>query len=272
VKTAADCERRIREIYDPRPADEPPASGRTPLSGDLARASGVLHVTAVARGEGPALETIAIGPRSPRSATDFFLLNLARARADAIVTTGKILRDELEVEHVLQGEQGEPAALAAWRAERLGKREPPLSVVLTGGRGIDFDHPLLHSAPRAIVLTSVSGAAALHLAARRAGVEVVARTTPGLADTIEYLRGERGCSTIAIEAGPSTTRELYVPGAAVVDELMLSIYEEGPLDADLRAGRFLAEADLERLLPWQSVRRVVREWSGIWSYRRLRRS
>jgi hypothetical protein len=129
-----------------------------------------VHVTAVGRttarreavgSERATLETIAIGPHSPKSATDFFLLNLARARADAIVTTGKILRDEPAVEHRLQGADGEPAALAAWRRERLGKREPPCSVVLTTGREIDLFHPLFRSAPRVIILTGESAAGAL---------------------------------------------------------------------------------------------------------------
>jgi riboflavin biosynthesis pyrimidine reductase len=268
MRTADDCDARLRAIYDPRSGD-PHAGGRA-LDGDVAASDGVLHVTSAGRRAGGGLSAIAIGPRAPRSATDFFLLNVARARADAIVTTGRILRAEPAMSHALQGARGEPEALAAWRRERLGKSEAPLSVVLTSGRAIDFSHPVFRSGTRPLVLTGRTAAADLAPSAASAGVELVARDVSGLRDAVAYLRAECGCATISIEAGPSTARELYA-APLVVDEIMLSVFEESPLPPELDAGPLLDEPQLDRLLPAASPRHVLIEESGAWSFRRLRR-
>ena len=52
---------------------------------ELLRA-GVVHVTAVARSAQGPLRVLKIDASSPKSESDFFVLNLCRARADAILT------------------------------------------------------------------------------------------------------------------------------------------------------------------------------------------
>src|SRR5262249_10097985 len=141
VRTIEDCERRIAEIYG--------------SALDLTAASGVLHVTAVARDSAGALQTIALAPGAPHSATDAFVLNLAPARADAIVTTGRILRSEPRLRHAI-GEDENVACLAGWRRERLGKTSAPLSVVLTGRREVDWRHPLFHQGTKVAVVTGAA--------------------------------------------------------------------------------------------------------------------
>jgi len=269
VTTADDCEHRLREIYGPDPRDPPPSPGERRIGGDLAADAGVIHVTAVGRTNDGSLATIAIGPAAPRSATDWFLLNAARARADAIVTTGRILRAEPDAHHGPDAAGLDAPALAAWR-RRLGKREPPLSVVLTSGAALDFAHPFFRAGGPVLVVTGAAAGARLASAAERAGVAVAERENPGLRDTLRLLRDERGAQTIVVEAGPHTATPLYESPLAV-DELMLSIYEEGPLSAELRAGSFLDEAAIERLFPARSAPRSAREASGLWSYRRYRR-
>ena len=138
VMTAADCAHRVGDIFGT----------------DLTSVCGVIHVTAVWRESLKSFITIKINNTSLHSETDFFLLNLTRARADAIITSGKILREEPEVTHDLQGPVGVPEALGSWRVERLGKTSPPLSVVLTSGRELDFAHPLFQ-APTSPLATGV---------------------------------------------------------------------------------------------------------------------
>lgn len=229
--------------------------------------TGVLHVTAVWRSPSGELRTLRITPATPRSETDAFVLALARARADAIVTTGKILRDEPELSHAI-----EDAGLLAWRRERVGRSEPARSVVLTSGREIDWSHPILRGGARVLLVTSHEGARRLEDGRRAAvaDVEVMARQDPGLRDTVLMLRRDLGCATIAVEAGPSTSRQLY-RDPALVDELLLSVYEEPDLPAEVCGEASLEPDRIAELFgpPHHEVSR--RERSGRWSFRRYLR-
>lgn len=213
------CAKRIRALY----------------GDDLLSSAGALHVTSVWSGAGGRLFTLRIGPACPRSATDSFVLELTRARADAIVTTGQILRDEPGLRTELEDPE-----LVAWRRERLGKSEAPLTVVLS--RRTDLEHPLL-AAPDAVV--------------RHAG----------LRETLAWLREERGATTVAIEAGPSTTRALYDEPLAV-DELLLSICHLPALPAGVQGGELGDLAHLTSRFPRRSER-TREEESGAWSFLRL---
>ncbi|MBU6280657.1 dihydrofolate reductase family protein [bacterium] len=257
------CEERIRALWR-----------RGCTGGDAAeemrRPAGVIHVTAVGRTDDGHREVIAIGSGSPPSRTDFFLLNLCRARAEAIVTTGRILRSEPDVHHGPQGSEDEPALLAAFRRERLGLDRPPRSVVLTSGRDVDLAHPMFHGARPALVVTGTAGAAALRARSTEADVEVVELPRPDLRAVLAWLARE-GCATVCVEAGPATSLDLYRPPVAV-DELVLSTWEERVLPRDLRAGRFPSEAEIERLLPRAGPVAERSEESGRWSFRRRRRT
>jgi riboflavin biosynthesis pyrimidine reductase len=225
---------------------------------------GVLHVTAVwqaARGE---LVTLRIGPHAPASATDLFCLGVARARCDALVTTGRILREEPEVRQQL------PPELEAWRREQRGLETPPASVVLTGRADLDLAHPLLRTAAHAIVLTGHANAARLAQRAARAGgapVEIVGRDTPGPRDTLRFLQQERDLGSVCIEAGPSSSRGLYEEPICV-DELMLSVFQGDSVASAGQGGVFASLRQLERDFV-ERHRCDVDEPSGPWSFRRL---
>lgn len=231
----------------------------------------VLHPTAVWRRGDGALVTLEINDATPPSAHDFFVLNLCRARADAIVTTGKILRQERELRHDLQGSGRVPEALAAWRRESLGKGSPPYSLVLTSGRGLDLGHPLFHGATRPLVFTSRDGRERIGGEAARAGVEVAGVDEPGLRSAIAFARERLGAATVSIEAGPSTSAALYEPPAVAVDELLLSVYESAELDERARGKPFLdprrIEALFERPRPFYRATAA----SGPWSFSRYLR-
>jgi riboflavin biosynthesis pyrimidine reductase len=228
------------------------------------RRPGVLHVTAVWRCGTGEWVTIRIEERTPKSEHDFFVLNLCRARADAIVTSGKNLREERDLRHDLAGPGRVVEALASWR-RRLGKSEPPISLVLTSGRGLDPGHPLFRSSTRPLVYTSPEGREQL-ADVREQRIEVVADPGASLRSAIAFLRRERDARTIVVETGPSTSMGLYDPPLSV-DELFVSIYEED-LDEVLRGGAFLSQEDVEVRFTQPEPSFRARSDSGHWSFRR----
>ena len=222
---------------------------------DLGAREGVVHVLALADEGEARLRNVRIGPASPKSAHDFFALNLARARADAIVVSGAVLRAEPALRYALAGPAGE--ALGRWRRERAERREPPRLVVLTSGRGLDPGHPALHGWARAVVFTG-EGAALPPLE----GVEVVRHAAPSPAAAVAWAKGE-GARVVSLEAGPSVTGPLHEAG--VVDEVMLSVFH-GALVDEARGEPAFAWADFERLGTSSEPARVE-EPSGPWSFR-----
>src|SRR5690606_36540989 len=160
---------------------------------ELGAVEGVLHVVAVHEQDGER-RVIRIGEHSPRSATDRFALDLARTRVEAILVTGAILREEPELRYEL------PLELERYRREALGLKDPPWLLVLTRG-DVSLDHPALGGWARPIVLTSERAAEALPT---RAEVEIVGVPEPSARAALAYLRDERGCRAISIEAGPKT--------------------------------------------------------------------
>ena len=196
------------------------------LWGEVPDADGIVHVTAVWRGPDARLHTLAIDDQSPKSDYDAFALSFARASANAIVITGKVLRDEPSLSYSLDA-LGLPAApLSAYRRD-TGRAGPPELYVLTSGRGLDPLHPALHGWAHAQLVTPLD---AQLPDVGRAGIQVESMAEPSLRALVERLRAE-GARRVLVEAGPSTSRALY-EGPLRVDELLLSIYE-GPEPAHL---------------------------------------
>lgn len=244
-RSVASTEQRIRALFGD-PLETPP---------------GILHVASAWRDPSGALLSLRIGPRAPRSETDRFCLALARARCDAIVTTGRILREEPGVQHAL------PPELVRWRRDRLGHDQPPLSVVLTARPDLDPGHPLLRGAARVLVVSSRDAAPALRARADGARAEVVARPAPSLRDTLSLLTRERGLASVCIEAGPSSSRDLYDEPIAV-DELMLSVFLGPAIEDPVRGAAFVDPRQLARhFLDLHTCERL--EESGPWLFRRL---
>lgn len=227
----------------------------------------MIHVAAGWQAPDGALFSLRIGPAAPRSATDAFVLALARARARSILTTGRILRDEPELLVVDPSPEG--ALLASWRRERLGEDGPPRLGVLTRGRELDFDHPVF-AGTNALVVTGRAAAGSLSERASARGVEVIGRETPGLLDAIALLHA-RGLAPVLVEAGPSTASVLY-EAAGRVDELLLSICHAPSLPARAQGAR-LPDADARARAGLCEVSRVERdEPSGRWTFTRHRRA
>lgn len=231
---------------------------------DLSERSAVSHITAVWEEQPGVLRTIRINEHAPKSERDFFVLNASRARADAIITTGKILRDEPELTYVLAGPDEAVAALHKWRKEKWGLSEPPWILVLTSGRDLDLDHPVFHGWARPMIFTSDRGAAR-HLAHAR--IPVVADEAPSIRRAIQHLHRARGCQSVSIEAGPNTSRELY-DEPRVVDELLLSVFCGAELNHEAQGDAFLKLNGVRALFDEESSGEHE-EPSGPWRFSRF---
>lgn len=216
-------------------------------------ASGVLHVVALAR-QGASLEVMRVGEHAPRSPTDGFVLSLSRARVDAIVVSGSVLRAEPELRYDLIGD-----GFHAWR----GERPPPWLLVLTRSGDLPPEHPVWESWARPIVYT---GDAAVELPDR---VEIVRDATPSPRRAIRHLLDVRDCASVSIEAGPSVAVPLY-DDPMVVDEAMISVFL-GPLAPEARGGRFLDPAAIEERMRLAGGPTRVDEVSGPWTFSRYLR-
>ena len=131
------CQQRIVELYGPAPVGE----------------VGVLHGLALWKAPSGPPRVLRIDENTPRSETDRFVLHLARARADAIVTSGSILRSEPQLSHEIGHDAGMKHELDAWRREVYGHANPPLSLVLTRGANLDLAHPFFADPVGKIVYT-----------------------------------------------------------------------------------------------------------------------
>ncbi len=236
------------------------------LGADPAAATGCVQTLATWLDRDGGRVALRICEATPRSEADFFMLNLARARAEAIVTTGSILREEADVTHAPKGPAAVPEALADWRRSVLGLREPPLLLVLSSGRGLSPDHPAFAAPVRPVLFVpeAIAGALASQFEGR-AAVEGAKQT--GAREAVEWLRA-RGAERITVEAGPSASAPLYERPCSI-DELWRSTYLERELPQEIIGPTLLPDSELDALLPDHTAGATVREPSGPWRFERL---
>ena len=231
---------------------------------------GLVHVTAIWKDECGGYRTLKLTPETPRSEYDRFVLNLSRARADAILTTGKILRTEPELSHDFLGPPALRRAFGDWRRLALAKENLPLSVILTSGHALNRHHPIFEGPTRPMVFTSTEGRSRLESWAATAQVEVVGVDQPSAKEALAYLLEEWGAKTVSIEAGPSTALPLYRQGSTPpIEELLLSVYLGDRVAESVRGAPFLDAGALDQMFPYRSEPYAVREPSGPWQFRRF---
>ncbi len=250
---------------DIRSSDDITILGSELLGIDPAATAGCVQTMATWLDPDARRVALRISAATPRSETDFFLLNLARARAEAIVTTGNILREETEVTHTLQGPGSLPEALADWRRNVLGLREPPWLLVLSSGRALEPDHPTFRAPVRPVLFVPEEAAAAL--AERFEGtaqVEGAART--GAREAVAWLRAN-GAANVTVEAGPTASAPLY-DEPCLVDEIWRSTYQEHELLQDVIGPALLPDAAVESRLPVLTGGATIIEPSGPWFFER----
>lgn len=223
---------------------------------------GVLHVTAI---DGNTGRTLRIDERAPKSQADTFALNLTRARADAIIITGGILREEPALSYAPGAPGPESEALRAYR-HHYGPSGPPRLVIMTRGAGLPLDHPVFHDGhTRPILYGPASGVLPLR---QDTDAEVIGHTGDAHLGALLTLLRERGATTISVEAGPSTTRALYAGPVPLVDELCLSTYAGPPLEEAQLVG------DPMRVPPELTLAQpevLTRTASGPWRFGRYQR-
>lgn len=234
------------------------------IFGDLPGNQGVLQVVACYRREG-ALFALATGGDAPRCDEDAFALALARARADAVITTGAILREEPGLSHAPEASEPYGDAMAAWRSAN-GRQRPATTVIMTRSRDIDLDHPIFHGNNPVLVFTGEDAPPrfGIELAAR--GGMLVTEAEPTLQSCIARLR-QTGSDAITVEAGPSTAAKLFEP-PAVIDELLLTTLDAPTLDSAHSRGELIREDALAACLHPTGPAYETRDGDHVWRLQR----
>lgn len=267
-------EQRLEDLYGPV---------------DWSRQEGLLHVVAIGASR---RAVIALGPTSPASEVDRFVLGVARARADLVLSSGAILRAEPGLVHRFSDDQQEERALQRWRRERLGRTRPPGLGILSRSGQIPVEHPALRFASAGFVWTGRSGRARLGPRVGRLEVvdavegrssEPARRGAEGLGGAIAHALSS-GAGSVLVEAGPTLTRALYAGpwGAEAtpdrtaeppvrLDELLLCCFE-GTLDPSAVGPAFASESAVRVCFPDPPSERLVEEPSGPWRFLRYRRA
>ena len=246
------CRERIQSLY----------------SDDLRDDAGIIQVVSTWCDPQGTSRVIAIGEEAPKSPTDLFILNLARSRADAVVTTGNLLRAEPRLTHLIEGPTETQEQLGAWRRKFLRRNESPLSLVLTSGQALDFNHPLFQTRNPCVIYTTEDSAERLRAPAQQRAIEVVGCKSPSLRSALTWLREQRQARTISIEAGPTTSLTAYKEPVEV-QEILYSVYHEAALPEKARGPIFLCLDEL-KAKGFEEANRVARqEPSGRWSFIRL---
>lgn len=243
-------------------------------------ATGLLQVAAIHR---PSQRILALGPEAPASATDRFVLGFARARADALLTTGAILRAEPDLVHRYADDEAGDRAWAAWRRDRLGREDRPCLLVLSGSGRFRSDHPALATG-HGWIFTTPAGRA--RIGEPPAGFEVVvddgdapAATAPQRAVADYEAVATR--PTIVIEAGPRTASAFHPPAVnapstptapstrphRLVDELLLSSFD-GAIAPSVAGPLFVARSRRFARFGAPVAHRRIDEPSGSWRFER----
>lgn len=242
---------------------------------DWVQARGLLQVVAIGEAS---RAFIRIGPEAPHSPTDRFVLGFARARADAIVTTGAILRAEPDLVHRYADDPATEGAFRAWRESVLGNPRPPALVVLSQSGEFPVDHPALRAATSGFVWTSKAGRARLGPSIARLSVDCVddaaSSRTANIAIALATARSRLLAETICFEGGPHASADLdWTRGQSAlrVDELLLSQFT-GPLPQAALGEPFVSEAAMPAHFPPLQTRTRRDEVSGAWVFERYRNS
>ena len=261
------------ESPDPTPLPEETEAALQTLYGRIPpEPAGVVHVAAVWQAPDGRQYALRVGDGAPTCALDAFALAAARARADAIVTTGRILRMEPACVHDLRGPH--EAGLRAYR-QGLGKPRAPYLLVISSGVELPLEHPALRAQATPILYTTRSAHNRLSSEIRRhptlADLRIVSERRPTLIGALDYLRVHLRCRNILVEAGPSTAAKLYQPPVQV-EELLLTVLVSEHLPDAARGPEFVDRETVRSLLPQRSSIHEYADETGLWQFSRAVRT
>jgi riboflavin biosynthesis pyrimidine reductase len=157
---------------------------------------------------------------------DRMVMGVLRAAADAIVIGAGTLRAS-SADHVWTADYIYPRLADAYRELRaaLGKLEPPLNVVVTGGGDIDLERRLFRSgAVPTLIVTTAGGARCLgdRGLPPSARVEVAAEEAPLSAEAVlDAIGRTRQSELVLVEAGPRLMSDFFAE--RLLDELFLTL-------------------------------------------------
>ena len=235
--------------------------------------STLIHILALWALPGGKHKVMRITEQTPRSAHDRFALDLSRARADSIIITGQILRDEPHLQYSL------PEGLLQWRRSVLRKHERPRLVVLSRGLP-DPDHPALHGHFKPLIYSQ-------RAAPSDYPFEVVHDPDASLGALVTHLHRVHKPSawpvSISLEAGATLCAPLYLaptsPNTPRVDELLLTRYHGDSLPKSVIGPEFPSfpaltryfelSADETTLSSEDIHEKSFSEPSGLWTFSRL---
>ncbi|MGB1701225.1 MAG: hypothetical protein ACPHRO_14810 [Nannocystaceae bacterium] len=239
---------------------------RTLAGGHFELQSGALHVVAVHADASGLSKVMKIEAQTPRSRGDRMCLELARRWADAVVLTGEILRSEPSLDYAWWGPTPiVERALQGWRAEVVGASEPsPWLVVMTRGRGLPHEHPLL-AHPKLVLCVpedAVVDGALSH-------VRVIRLPGGEGRGVLDVCRSALGVRRISVEAGPRSSSPLY-ESPCRVDVMLRSTYR-GAVPPGLLAEAFVREERLADVGQFLARAQQVAGEDAEWTHELWRR-
>jgi hypothetical protein len=239
----------------------------------------VQHVLAVVQPEGSdMLHVLRIAPGGPSHPDDAFSLALARARADQILLTAQILREEPELTYAYgvgpdaahdPGAAGGLASwqLAAWRRLRLRRVDPPELVIITKRGDVPAGHPIFKGNWPVRVLAPVGVVATLRESLpNQVQVEALSEleaTSPiAVVDRLRAEASKHRGHVLSIEAGPSFARALYPEdGIPKCDEVLLSEVAAVSVAEAFVGPRWIPRQRLAREYGWMRTANEGSAWS-----------
>lgn len=203
------------------------------------------------------------GDISGFSAQDRAVMGLLRAIADAVIIgTGTLMVDR---NHLWTAEDIFPRFAAEYRRLRsaLGKRGPPLHVVVSGSGRLDLRLPIFSSGKvPAMIVTTVAGAKELHRQKVPDSVEIRAvKSSAGAIRARSILDAVSRASTgrlFLVEGGPSLLADFYAEH--LIDEQFLTLSPQiAGRGADVeRIGLVMGQAFAPRHPLWGNLADVRR--------------
>jgi riboflavin biosynthesis pyrimidine reductase len=209
---------RLARLYGPLRMTQSPGRAHV-FSNFVTTLDGVVSLSAKGHASG--------GDISGFSAQDRMVMGLLRAIADVVIVGAGTLGADRR--HVWAAEAIFPALAAEYRqlASALGKRGPPLNVIVSGSGDIDLGLPEFTSGKvTALIVTTAAGARRLRRHATppsveirsvRAGRDGAIAAKSILAAVSRVARGRR----MLVEGGPRLLGDFYASG--LVDEQFLTL-------------------------------------------------
>mgnify|MGYP001585936771 CR=1 FL=1 len=165
------------------------------------------------------------GDISGFSAQDRMVMGLLRAIADVVIVGAGTLG--VDRHHLWTAERIFPGLAGEYRRLRtaLGKRGPPLMVVVSGSGGLDLSLPVFASGEmRSLIVTTTAGAKRLRKRGTPGSVEIRAVRSGGAIrarSIIDQVRRVSAGKLILVEGGPRLLGEFFAD--RVLDEQFLTL-------------------------------------------------